>query len=375
MPDPVLYLRAMTVAAVASTLCVVVCGGLRRPVPQRPVSHRGSAWIGLLALAVGLLLGYQQIRYRSAWPPVNALGRLLLAVVPATFAMELAAGLLRCSAWSTWGLRFVLSAAVGRILLHDSVYLAQRSDSSSGGMDWQIVGWLALAAGLLASVWCALVWMSRRPPGIAVPLAVAESMLSAGACIMLAGYVTGGAAALPFSAALVATCLTLYCTAGSASLAGTASLEGSVSVGVVGLFGLLFVGRFFGALTTTQAVVLLLAPLLCAATEVRPLSWMSDRRQVFVRLILVAVPLLVVVFLARVNFNRRLRPLVGHPLTSSQGQTLVEMRLHKVLPTWRGVAMHVKTSLARGGNSGCHSPALFLEFRPIRRSGVFRSAT
>ncbi len=40
-----------------------------------------------------------------------------------------------------------------------------------------------------------------------------------------------------------------------------------LGIGVVGLFGLLFIGRFFGRLSTGCALTMLLAPLLCWVTE------------------------------------------------------------------------------------------------------------
>ena len=60
---------------------------------------------------------------------------------------------------------------------------------------------------------------------------------------MLAGYVTGGAASLPPAAALLAAAVA------ARRNSHHPAAQGIIGIGVVGLFGLLFIGRFFGGLS------------------------------------------------------------------------------------------------------------------------------
>ena len=83
-----------------------------------------------------------------------------------------------------------------------------------------------------------------------------------------------------------------------------------IGIGVVGLFGVLFIGRFFGRLSTGCTVVILLAPLLCWVSET-PL--LRHRKPWFigsVRLLLVAIPLAAVLALAKLEFDQKMAPLL-----------------------------------------------------------------
>jgi len=83
-----------------------------------------------------------------------------------------------------------------------------------------------------------------------------------------------------------------------------------VGIGVLGLFGLLFIGRFFGRLSTASALAMLLAPLLCWATEA---PFLRERKPWLVgslRLALVAIPLAVVLVAAKREFDRDMAPLL-----------------------------------------------------------------
>src|SRR5438270_569729 len=69
-------------------------------------------------------------------------------------------------------------------------------------------------------------------------------------------------AALPLAAALAGVALA------AVPLAARPGMEGALGIGVIGLFGLLFVGRFFGGLSTARALAVFFAPLLCWVSEI-----------------------------------------------------------------------------------------------------------
>ena len=297
MPEPLLYLQALGVAAVVSAMCVLVIGGVRRPAsPPR----RNMACV--LGMGFGLALGYYVLSLRLAWPPANGLDRFLTIVVPAALGIEWIAGFQRVPPWLAWFLRLSLAATIARILLHGSVYL---SGSRSVWTAWQAGAALAVCGVLLAALWFLLADLSQRSPGVSIPLALSLATWCAGLTVMMAGYIKGGAAAFPLTATLVAT------TIGSNLIAKRAGAPAILGIGVVGLFGLLLIGRFFGRLSTGCALTIWLAPLLCWATE---LPLLRNRKPWLVgslRLVLVAIPLLVVLAVAKRDFDRDMVPLLG----------------------------------------------------------------
>src|SRR5262249_8412155 len=83
---------------------------------------------------------------------------------------------------------------------------------------------------------------------------------------------------------------------------GRINLEGAVSIGVVTLFSLLVMGRFFGELTTGNAAVLLAAPLLAWLPELARIGRGQTWLRAGARLALAALPVVIVLLLARQCF-------------------------------------------------------------------------
>ncbi|MEO8496275.1 MAG: hypothetical protein ABI614_14490 [Planctomycetota bacterium] len=303
MPDPSLYVKAMGAAAIVSAAFVLAMAGLRRPAGRTGLNAACVVGMGL-----GLATGYFVLSLRLSWPPVNGLDRLLTIVVPATLGVELIAGFQRVPRWVKWLLRVSLAATIPRILLHGSVYL---SGSGEGWTLWQAAAALVTCGALLAGVWCLLASLYQRGPGVSLPLALCLTIQCAGLTVMMAGYIKGGAAAFPLAATLAATTIgagLITKRAGAAVHFGSPAIVG---VGIVGLFGLLFVGRFFGRLSTGGALVMLLAPLLCWMTELPLLRSRKPWLTGSLRLMLVAIPLFVVLYLAKRDFDRDMAPLLG----------------------------------------------------------------
>ncbi|HQU45852.1 MAG TPA: hypothetical protein PK867_23760, partial [Pirellulales bacterium] len=78
--------------------------------------------------------------------------------------------------------------------------------------------------------------------------------------------------------------------------------------------GVLFVGDFFGRLSAGPALVMFLAPLLCWVTELPPLRRGKPWQTVAIRLLLVALPLIAVLLVAKHDFDRDMAPLLGNLL-------------------------------------------------------------
>jgi hypothetical protein len=113
---------------------------------------------------------------------------------------------------------------------------------------------------------------------------------------MFSGYLTGGKLGLPLAAALIGTAVA------SLALTGQANRMASLGVGLIGLFGLLMIGRFFGSLTTTHALLLFLALLLCWVPEAPYVVKLRPWLRGILRVALVAVPVVLVVLQSHQQF-------------------------------------------------------------------------
>ena len=209
------------------------------------------------------------------------------------------------------GLRLALYASVGRILLHDSVYLG---DVGSGNPDaWTFAKTLAVFAGSFAGligVWSLLCRLSERPAAGSITVSLALVIQCTGVATMMAGYIKGGAAAIPLAAALAGTTLASPLLAKGAVGSDTTYLRGTISIGVIGLFSLLFIGHYFGQLTGLRAIVLFLTPLLCWISELPGLRLRPAWQNSGVRLIAVTIVLSAVLFSAKQDFDRKMAPLL-----------------------------------------------------------------
>jgi hypothetical protein len=295
MPDPIACLLAVLAAGGASAIVVLVLGW-----PRGPASPARMNAACVTGIGTGLAAGYTLLKFEPGWPPASGLDRFLLIVLPAAIGIELVATIPGLPRGLAVLLRTGLAMSAARILLHGSVYLRGTPDEPM----WRVVVLLALAGALLAAEWGLLVWLSRRATGVSLPLAVAESLVCGGAAVMLAGYLGGGEAALPPAAALTGAAL-------ASAAIGREPAPATVGIGLIALFGLVFLGSFFGALPSGQGLAVFLAPLACWTAEHRAVASQTPRRKLFLRLGLVAVPLVVVLVLAKRHFDREFRPLIS----------------------------------------------------------------
>src|SRR4051794_2230426 len=119
MHDPLLCVAALGSAAVASAVLVLSIGWLWKPVSTGRL--QSAAVVGI---AGGLGAGYYVFRLHVVWPPLNGLDRFLTIVLPAALCIELAATTSRLPRSLVWLLRFTLVTTMGRILVHNSVYVS-----------------------------------------------------------------------------------------------------------------------------------------------------------------------------------------------------------------------------------------------------------
>jgi hypothetical protein len=297
MPDPLVYLAAIIAAVGTGAVLTAAVGSWCR--------HEGrfGQTLGAAAgLGAGLIAGGYVLRFRIAWPPANGLDRLLTIIVPLALGIELLGALPLVPRSVLWLLRGTLVAITGRTLLHGSVYLG---DSTAAWSLGESAGMLLGGAAAALVVWYLLNHLSHRSPaGVSIPLALALTLQTAGVAIMLAGYLKGGAAALVLSASLAGTTVALGTTL------RTPWLELPLALGIIGLSGLLWIGRFFGGLVPAEALVLLFAPLLCWGTELPGVRHWPPLAVGSMRLLFVAIPLVILLLLAKREFDRETAPLL-----------------------------------------------------------------
>jgi hypothetical protein len=162
----------------------------------------------------------------------------------------------------------------------------------------------------LAVVWLSLALLTRKTRGRSIPLAVAFACAGAAVTVMLSGYASGGQMGLPLAAALAGATV--------ASLALSAPFEGDglLGLGVVGLFGLLVIGYFFGQLAFGHAALLFFGLLFCWVPELPYLRRLGPRLREILRVVLVGVPVILAVGLAQQKFvadSSRNSPGSGEP--------------------------------------------------------------
>jgi len=302
MPDPLLYLQAMGAAAVISALVVLIIAWFR------PIAlARRTPQLCILGIGLGMMTGYGMLSFPWDWPPSNALNRFLLIVIPAVCVLESLAGDSPVAIRVTWIARIVLAMLAPRILLHGSVYLKEWNV----GQSWIMLG---ACGSMLSGVWILLSRYTARSPGISLPIGLALSVQSAGLAVMLAGYIKGGVAAIPIAATLWGTAFALWMVRSASVDSVRGATRVLVGIGVVGLFGILVVGEYFGRLPSSSAFVILVSPLMCWITELPGLRRMRPHLKGMLAVLLITIPLLMVLFVAKREFDRTMAPLLGRYL-------------------------------------------------------------
>jgi hypothetical protein len=272
MPDPIALARVMGIAAVIAAACVLLCGWpWRSPRPGRTA----AGWV--LGVAAAVYTGCILFDVRLRWPPLEALQRFLILLLPATVLVELLGAAPRLPRRLIGLMRLLLAAAAPWVLLYGSKYLVDPSPEQAGRTLGLAGGWvlgsddspsavdlrklfdalLALSSCALVLVWSLLATLHRRTGTRALPLALAGTCLGAGATIMYSGDLSDGQIGLPLGAALAGAALA------SLLLRAEDGPRGSLGIALISLFSLLVIGHFFGQLTIGHALLLLFAPVLC----------------------------------------------------------------------------------------------------------------
>lgn len=320
MPDPFQYTMALLAAIAVS---IIAIAGARRVLRLR--AHRLANVVEVFGITTGLIAGYRVLQFELVWPPANSINRFLTIVLPAAVIVELISGFACIPTQSEARrlkdagllsifvliLRIGFFASIGRILLHNSVYLGVSPGIEGTWSDWQMFILLTASAVLLTAMWLLLSSLAKRDGPGSVASSLSMSIMTAGISIMLAGYIKGGVAAFPFAASLLGVVTISQFVRPNERSDDGRSMQGTIGLGVTALFSFLWIGYFFGQLPAIDAVVILLAPMLCWVSELSFFRRMSSRRSGLLRLVCVAIPLLIQLLIAKRTFDQKLAPLLA----------------------------------------------------------------
>jgi hypothetical protein len=211
--------------------------------------------------------------------------------MPIAFVIELLAAVPYFSRWLIGSVRGIFAAVVAPVLLYGSIYLtvSQSEEYWSPTQRLMILGGMGAA---LASVWGLLALLQRRAIGRSLPFALSLTCTAAGATVVFSGCISGGLLALPLGAGLIGAAVA------SLVLSASPTSTGWLGPGVVGLFSVLVSGRFFADLSTVQALVLFLVPLLGWLPELPGFRRLRLFWRDVARTVLVAIAALVIAGLA-----------------------------------------------------------------------------
>jgi len=264
MPDPVAIVIAVAASGIVTALVLLAF----RQLGNSP----GVATGWPLAVGLGFVIGAIMLGFRPRGVLATDQERLFVLVVPLAVAIEAWIALKPMSIAQMVLARGCVALSSGPLLLLGSVYMT----GGSGG--WSLAERVCFLFGLGISIlipWLALVALQRRRPAPAISLSLAATSLAAGITTMLSGYASAGQFALPLAA-------TLAVAAFAVPAAAIPRAPGAVGVGWICLAGVLFIGRFFGSLTTLHGVLLGVTPLVCWLAECRPLCfWAAWPRRLF----------------------------------------------------------------------------------------------
>jgi len=315
MPDPFQYMIALLAAFAVSFLAIFISQlAMRATIPSL------ARFVFMVGLVLGLWPGYRILGFESRWPPVNALDRFLMIVLPAAMIVEFIGTvrvpddqhnfLFRFSSFCAATVRFAFIVSVGRVLWHDSVYLSSVESNTNDWPPFIAFGVLLSGAALLYAALRSSMILAFRGVSASLTAGLVMSLLATGMVTMLAGYIKGGAAAMPLAGGICGAALALWM-AGKKTGPATSHVQFLIGISVTALFSLLWIGRFFGQLTTFDVLMIFLSPHCCWLSEFWPFGDYSNNYRMVIRMAAVALILLVVLFFKWQQFMQKMIPLIA----------------------------------------------------------------
>ena len=268
----------------------------------------------IVAFVWGVVAGLFLLRALPSLPPTTGLDRFLIILLPVALAIEVEAAANCLGGFWLTAERGCVALVAVPVLLHGSVWL------EGGGPALAI---LAAALFLWAS-WEGITGEVRASDDRIVAVVTVLALVVAGLSIAMAGWLKGGLVALPLAGALAGAVAAEW--GGSRAAGGSlgrdggghapSGLPGLTAAGLVALFGLVVVGRCFGRLSSAAALLILLVPLLAVVPAAIGRGLPASAagcllRSASYRILLAVVPLVIVLWDAKADFDTRLGRLLG----------------------------------------------------------------
>ncbi len=288
MPDLLRIFLSMVAAGSVAAFTVLFFGCLA---PRR---QSWTSFSGVLGIAFGGLVGMWIL---GLFPHLSLLedrDRLLLILFPALVTVEF------FGVWFerfAWVFRWILGAIAASVLLHNTVYIADLS--GPGTRQWSDMQALVVLSGLawaLISAWALLGKCVSSPMATGLPVVYFLTALGVALSVMLSGYATAGQLGFLLAAVILGSSF------GIRIFDPHSNFTGIAGSGLLGVFSLLVMGRFFGALSNVNAILLFVAPILAGVVIL--ISGRIKSRKLRPMLIhaIAAIPIAVAVALAYGDF-------------------------------------------------------------------------
>jgi len=308
MPDGLVFAQAFFASMGVSMLVLLtpivfhrLTGRIRTP------SGNSVAILAFSSIAAGIALGCHVLQFPWTWPPANAIERFLEIFVPGTLIIHLASALTSHPEGKRRLLRQFPSLACPLLILYGSIYLRAPVSIAGRSLPSAIAAPLITIACTIALLAAVHVTQSltRRTSPFVTGLLITLTLPATGIAIMLAGYIKGGAAALPIAGSLVATLVGLRC------LPRNYLRHSIPEIAMLFLGALLFIGHFFGRISLLQAAGFLVTPMIAAGSPLPKTVWSFHINTVALRLILLTLLLSLQLSVAWWEFSVRMKPLLA----------------------------------------------------------------
>lgn len=253
----------------------------------------GPGWA--LGVGAGLMAGYHAVDGWPPLPPTESQHWLVMVALPIAVLLASLGPFQNTRPKWRMAVRFLqclLAGATPAVLLQS--YLQYEWSYS------QAVAWLAGLAVVTIGLWLGLDQLKRRQPGRWLTLNLCIVAAGTGVCVTMSGSQTIGQLALSLAAVLAGAWLVSWV------LPKQAASPATLGVAVISLAGLWINGYFYAELTTTNVILLALAPLAGWVTRLPKLRRALGWRSAVTRSVAVLIPVVIALILAGMRFQEEM---------------------------------------------------------------------
>lgn len=275
-------------AAIPALLCAAVVFLAGLVLRAHPWVVTGWAWP--VAIASGFAVGYYATDGWPPLPPTESQHWLICVVVPLALIDCIVIDAFESRKSLQWVSKILLAAGTPPLLLQSYLQYS-----------WQLreaTIWLGSLSVAILLLWWLLDHLRDRAAAPGMMWILVLNAGATGLVLMVSGSNLLGQLGLAFAATLLGGSI--------ASLALPRDLAAPASTGLIVLIlaGLWLNGYFYAELTPLNALLLAGAPLAAWITQAPVISQLTGLKLLFIRLAIVAGPLLVALVLATIKFNQ-----------------------------------------------------------------------